>query len=288
MHDITLPNWVKNILRKSLSIREYSCEEIDALRNKLSRFNNLNPLVSVIIPAWNEENGILHTLISLADTTTQYAVELIVVDNNSTDGTALMLHKLGVKCLLETKQGVGHARTKGLLNAKGKYILTGDSDTLYPSSWITAMTTAMLHNETDKVYCVTGNYSFLPSDYIPRWQYALYEMMSSIVIKRKRQHEPYLTALGFSCGFVKDKGIEADGYNIDTQRTFRGAAGVLESNATEDGMMALRLIKAGGTIKCMNSRDSKVWTSDRRIQMDGGLRKAMKMRLDKYLFVKKL
>jgi hypothetical protein len=110
--------------------------------------------------------------------------------------------------------------------------------------------------------------------------------LSSIIIKRKQKHEPYLTALGFSCGFVREKGIEVDGYNIETQRTFRGAAGVMETHATEDGMMALRLMKAGGRVKCMNSRSTRVWTSDRRLQMDGGLKKAFKMRLRKYLFVK--
>ena len=280
---MTLPNWVSDILEKPLSIKDYSHKEIDSLKHQLRRFSNNSPVVSIIIPAWNEEKGILHTLISLANTNCQFAAELIVVDNNSTDGTALLLHKLGVKSLLETKQGVGHARTKGLINAKGKYILTGDSDTLYPPTWITEMTNAMANGVKENVLCVTGGYSFLPSDDSPRWQYALYEMMSSVVIKKKQRMQPYLTALGFNCGFVREKGLQVDGYNIETQRTFRGVAGVLENNATEDGMMALRLMETGGTIKCLNSKDARVWTSDRRIQMDGGLKKAMKMRFNKYL-----
>lgn len=284
MRDMTLPSWVRLILEKPLSITDYSLKEIESLKFKLRRFSNHNPLISVIIPAWNEENGILHTLISLSNTTSPYPVELIVVDNNSTDGTGALLHKLGVKSLLETKQGVGHARSKGLLNAAGKYILTGDSDTLYPPAWIAEMANAMMVN--DKVYCVTGGYSFLPSGQSPRWQYAMYEMLSSVIIQRKQKNQPYLTALGFNCAFLKEKGIQVDGYNIETQRTFRGAAGVLENNATEDGMMALRLMQSGGTIKCMNTKGTRVWTSDRRIQMDGGLGSAMKMRINKYLPVK--
>jgi glycosyltransferase involved in cell wall biosynthesis len=243
-------------------------------------------LVSVVIPAWNEEEGILHTLYSLADTNTSLPVELIVVDNNSTDGTANLLKSLGVQVLLETKQGVGHARTAGMHHAKGKYILTGDSDTLYPPGWITAMVNAMADNEQVPVYCVHGSYSFLPGPDTPRWQYAVYEMLSSFVIKRKERSQPFLNVLGFNCGFVKAKGIELNGYDIETQRIFRGSAGEVENNATEDGMMALRLQNAGGKIMLVPGVDGCVWTSDRRIQLDGGLRKALSMRVKKHLFGK--
>src|SRR5579885_325538 len=139
MINFSLPAWVKEILEKPLRLSDNSPEFISGLKQKLQRFNISNPLVSVVIPAWNEEEGILHTLISLANTTAQIPVELLVVDNNSTDGTAALLKELGIKTLLETKQGVGHARTAGLHHAKGKYILTGDSDTLYPPGWITSM-----------------------------------------------------------------------------------------------------------------------------------------------------
>lgn len=64
---------------------------------------------------------------------------------------------------------------------------------------------------------------------------------------------------------------------------FRGNAGVADKNATEDGMMGLRLQAAGGKIACVEGKDGCVWTSDRRIQLDGGLYKALTMRLRKYL-----
>jgi glycosyltransferase involved in cell wall biosynthesis len=191
-----------------------------------------------------------------------------------------------VKTLLETKQGVGHARTCGLHHARGKYILTGDSDTLYPPGWITAMTQTMIDGEQEPVYCVHGSYAFLPGSATPRWQYAIYEMMSAVIKKRKEQTQPFLNVLGFNCGFVRQKGIDLNGYDIETQRTFRGAAGVIEQNATEDGMMALRLMEAGGKIRSIPGTDARVWTSDRRIQLDGGLTSAMTMRLKKYLIKK--
>lgn len=283
MVNFSLPAWVSGILNKPNHIGGYTADQIAELRNQLAIFRHPQPLVSVVIPAWNEEEGILHTLISLAHTNTHYPVELIVVDNNSTDGTAALLNQLGVQVLLETKQGVGHARTAGLHHARGTYILTGDSDTLYPPGWITAMTDALVQGESEPVYCVHGSYSFLPGTDTPRWQYAFYELLSGVIIRKKEKTQPFLNVLGFNAGFVKQKGIEVNGYDIETQRTFRGAAGVVENNATEDGMMALRLQEAGGKIKWVNSADARVWTSDRRIQMDGGLRKALRMRMKKHL-----
>lgn len=282
MIDISIPKWVKNILQKPLDFNQMEGVSVVELKKKLARFSTKNPVVSIVIPAWNEEMGILHTLISLAETNTQYEVELLVVDNNSTDGTAYLLNSLGVKNILETKQGVGHARTRGLHEAKGKYILTGDSDTLYPAGWITAMVDGMIKDE--QVYCVHGSYSFLPSDSTPRWQYAFYEFLSGFIIRKKEKTQPFLNTLGFNSGFIRQKGIDVNGYDIETQRIFRGAAGVVEQNATEDGMMALRLQQAGGKIKAINSSDARVWTSDRRIQLDGGLQSALTMRIKKYLF----
>ena len=286
MVNLSLPTWVSQILKKPLRIEEYTEAEILQLKQKLSWINSPNPLVSVVIPAWNEEEGILHTLHSLANSNTTYETELIVVDNNSTDGTAALMKKLGIRTLLETKQGVGHARTLGLHTAKGKYILTGDSDTLYPPGWIGAMTKALIDGENKPVYCVHGSYSFLPGPGTPRWQYGLYEMMSAFVIRKKEKTQPFLNVLGFNCGFVRQKGIDVNGYDIAIQRTFRGIAGETDCPATEDGMMALRLMEAGGKIAAVTEYNGRVWTSDRRIQIDGGIKKALVLRFKKHLFKK--
>lgn len=277
-----LPNWVKIILQKPLNIQQFSDIEKTDLHQKLARFSPENPLVSVVIPAWNEEEGILHTLLSLANTNTKFVTELLIIDNNSTDNTVNLIESLGLKIFSETKQGVGHARTCGLHKAKGKFILTGDSDTLYSDGWITAMVEGMINDQ--QVYCVHGSYSFLPSHNTPRWQYAIYEILSSFIIKKNEKSKPFLNTLGFNCGFIRQKGIDINGYDIETQRTFRGASGVVEQNATEDGMMALRLQESGGTIRAINSLDGRVWTSDRRIQLDGGLKRALIMRVKKHLF----
>lgn len=279
----TLPAWVKNLTEKPLNWSEYRLDEQEQLKKLLTKFITDTPLVSVVIPAWNEEHGILHTLWSLALSDLSYPTELLVVDNNSTDGTAALLQELGVKVISEEKQGVGHARTKGLQEAKGRYVLTGDSDTLYPPQWINLMAKALIDGEQEPVYCIHSSYSFVPSKPSQRWQYGIYEMLSSIIAKRKEQTQPFLNVYGFYTGLVADKGRQLNGYDVEIQRTYQGTVGQLETNATEDGMMALRLMQAGGKIKAVHHPDARVWTSDRRIQLDGGIGKAFTIRFKKYL-----
>lgn len=284
MIDFTLPSWVKNIRKNSLNWEDYNIETKEILRDKIKKFNVENPIVSMVIPAWNEEFGILHTLWSLAESDLKYPTELIIIDNNSTDGTNKLLKDIGIKTIIETKQGCGHARTRGLIEAKGDYILTGDSDTLYPKAWLNIMSEALISGKNEQVRCVHSTYSFIPETQSQRWMYGIYEFLSGIISKRKEKHEPYLNVFGFYMGFDKQKGIELNGYDIEVQRTFRGSAGTLETNATEDGMMALRIMRDGGKIKMIKENEAKVWTSDRRIQMDGGIVKAFMLRIKKYIF----
>ena len=287
MKNILVPKWVADIQQRPLKITDCSPQDLLLLRQKLLKLSSTSPLVSVVIPAWNEENTILHTLISLAHTNTSYEVELIVIDNNSTDGTSALLKQLGITTFLETKQGIGHARNCGLLKAKGTYLLSADSDTLYPEGWISTLTKALIDGDAKKLHCVHGTYSFLPGKNTPRWQYALYELMSGIVIKKQEKTHPFLNVLGFNCGILRLNGIAVDGYALQEQRTFRGEAGILSNAATEDGMMALRLKEAGGAIQAVNNHNARVWTSDRRIEIDGGIKRAFWLRIQKHLFKKR-
>lgn len=98
-------------------------------------FNSENPYISVVIPAFNEGDFIKKTLESLAKQDYQN-FELIIVDNNSKDETALLAKDFGAKVFLELNQGVGYARDKGFRQAKGEIIATTDADTILPSNWL--------------------------------------------------------------------------------------------------------------------------------------------------------
>jgi glycosyltransferase involved in cell wall biosynthesis len=96
-----------------------------------------NLLISVIIPALNEEILIGDCLNSLShQSLNKKFFEVIVVDNNSDDKTAKIAKKYNVKVIREKIKSVVAARQKGVNASKGKIIVSGDADTVYPPNWL--------------------------------------------------------------------------------------------------------------------------------------------------------
>ncbi len=100
------------------------------------------PRVSVLVPAWNEEVGILTTIGTLLKSTYKN-VEVLIINNASTDDTeekvlayiATYYQSINIKkphvdlvYLYEGTQGKGHALNKGVSEAKGDIIMSIDGD----------------------------------------------------------------------------------------------------------------------------------------------------------------
>lgn len=97
--------------------------------------NPENPLISVVIPAYNEGKFIENTLRSILNQTIK-EFELIVVDNNSSDKTGDVARSFGARVIVEKKKGVAWARQTGFMHAKGRIIATTDADTVVPENWL--------------------------------------------------------------------------------------------------------------------------------------------------------
>lgn len=106
-----------------------------------------NHTVSVVIPCYNEEEGIAFTLKSIP----AWVDEVLVVDNNSYDQTAPIARKLGATIIRENKQGYGAACRKGFKAAKSEFIITGDADGTYPFAQIDRLIDYLLQNNLDFV-----------------------------------------------------------------------------------------------------------------------------------------
>ncbi len=91
--------------------------------------------ISVVIPAYNEENYIGKALESLQKQTVA-PYEIIVADNNSTDKTAEIARNFGATVVREEKQGFTPARNRGFNEAQGDIIARIDADTIVPPNWI--------------------------------------------------------------------------------------------------------------------------------------------------------
>jgi glycosyltransferase involved in cell wall biosynthesis len=116
-------------------------------------------MVSVVIPAYNEEKLIASCLDFLAAQQTSEPFEVIIVNNNSTDRTQQIAesykNKLRLKIVRENKKGRGAARRAGFAAASGEIILSTDADTLVPKDWIEKMTRGLRKSHAD-AYAATG------------------------------------------------------------------------------------------------------------------------------------
>src|SRR5688572_18255306 len=95
-----------------------------------------NPSVSIVIPAFNEESHLRECLESIARQTVQ-PFEVIVVDNNSTDATAIIAGSFPFATLItEKRQGVMYARDCGFDAACGEIIGRLDADSVIAANWV--------------------------------------------------------------------------------------------------------------------------------------------------------
>jgi glycosyltransferase involved in cell wall biosynthesis len=90
------------------------------------------PLISCIVPVFNGERFLAEALESILSQTYQ-PIEIIVVDDGSTDQTAQVAHSYGqrIKYLRKTNGGETAARNHGLRAAKGEYVAFLDADDLW-------------------------------------------------------------------------------------------------------------------------------------------------------------
>lgn len=106
------------------------------------------PLVSVVIPAWNEEVGITKTVTSII-TNGYRRVEVIIVDDGSTDGTARKVQQIAEKyphkitLISQDNTGKAGALNKGMTHANGSLIMTVDADSYLERGSIRQMVNAL-------------------------------------------------------------------------------------------------------------------------------------------------
>ena len=99
---------------------------------------------SVVIATYNRAADLRETLESLASLQPDGPWEVIVVDNNSTDGTrvvveaAALTFPVDLRYLAETRQGRSPALNAGIQAARGEIVATTDDDVRVPADWLTA------------------------------------------------------------------------------------------------------------------------------------------------------
>ncbi len=200
----------------------------DEIRTQLKGLQSSEPLVSVVVIAYNEERRLAACLWSLSELQTQYPIEILGVNNNSKDATEQVYQTLGVPYFNEERQSPGFARQCGLQHARGKYHFFIDADTFYPSCYVDKMMGKLLQ---PGVSCVGTFWSFYPDEHHSAFSLFLFELARDLFLWVQHFKRPELNIRGMTFAFNADYARQC------TIRT--------DIRRGEDGSLALSLKKFG-------------------------------------------
>ncbi len=192
------------------------------------------PRVTIIVPAYQAEETIEKCIESLLlQDYAGHKLEIIVVDNNSSDNTAQLVKKYPVKYLLEERQGACFARNKGLQNATGELIAFTDSDCFAEKDWISRLVVPFLKDE--KIGGVGGHLAPYPTDNIVERYITYREILTQEIMFREKENSPpfFITANVM--------------YRADILREIGGFDNFFSING-EDADLSWRVVEAGYTL----------------------------------------
>ena len=229
---------------KYLSIYGKTADEIpdniyEEINKNLSLKQSGQPLISVVVIAYNEERRLTACLWSLSELQTHYPIEILGVNNNSKDGTEEVYQRLGLPYYNELQQSPGFARQCGLNHAKGKYHFCIDADTFYPPLYVDLMMTKLLKPD---VACVSSFWSFYPDEKHSAFGLAIFELIRDSFLFIQHFKRPELCVRGMVFAF-----------NADYARQVKIRTDIRRG---EDGSLALSL-KQFGKIAFLYSRKAR-------------------------------
>ncbi len=114
-----------------------------------------HPSALVVLAAWNEEDGIAHTIAELEHYLSGYRI--LVVDGNSGDNTVHVAKSLGADVIYQEGRGKGDAIGCAIRHVTSDvdYIILSDADYTYPAKFIPEMMKIL--DENPRVGMVCGN-----------------------------------------------------------------------------------------------------------------------------------
>ena len=201
---------------------------VSETRNQLAALQSSQPLVSVVVIAYNEATRLPACLWSLSELQTKYPIEILGVNNNSKDETEQVYQAFSLPYYNETKQSPGFARQCGLEHARGKYHFFIDADTFYPPKYVDLM---MGKLSKPDVSCVGTFWSYYPDEKHSALGLFVFELIRDTFLWVQHFKRPELNVRGMTFAFRADYAKQV------TIRT--------DIRRGEDGSLALELKKFG-------------------------------------------
>ena len=197
-----MANWYDKYLSiYGRSLGEIPDSVLDEIKSNLAKKQSQDPLVSVVVIAYNEEKRLAACLWSLSELQTKYPIEILGVNNNSKDKTEEVYQRLSLPYHNERRQSPGFARQCGLDNAKGKYYFCIDADTFYPPRYVDLMMTKLSRPD---VSCVSSFWSFFPDETHSYYGLFLFEVIRDIFLFFQHFKRPELCVRGMVFAFKTD------------------------------------------------------------------------------------
>lgn len=132
-------------------------------------------MLTIIICTYNREKYLLETLTRLAANRYVGEWELLLVDNNSTDTTPEICKTFATKhptlpfrYIVETQQGLSHARNRGMAEAKGDWLVFLDDDAFVDPDYLERLN--QYTKELPDMVAFGGRiYPFFESGEVAKW-----------------------------------------------------------------------------------------------------------------------
>lgn len=191
-------------------------------------------MISVVIPAYNEEALIARCLASLAAQSCSVPFEVILVDNGSTDATRAIaerfLGRMNLHILSELRKGRGQARATGWASARGEFLLSLDADAEAPEGWLQSYCDLFRSHPDVAAFTSTGRI------------YDLGPVRSTIANKAQQPVAVVFRMIfGFHC---------LNGYNFGIRKdVYRKAGGFNPSMDAQDDLDLARRVSRQGIIR---------------------------------------
>lgn len=205
--------------------------------------------LTVILCTYNRSKSLINTLESLKQQILppDFQWEILVIDNNSTDNTPQVVREfntssgLRVRYAKEKKQGLSHARNKGILEARGHYVAFIDDDAIADENWVAKI------YETFQLYscdCIGGKIYLKYEGNLPRWLTKdLWGFLACLdygdEVQRLESEEKY--PVGCNMAFSKNVFETVGFFNTDLGRTGTKPIG------GEEVEFFTRLLRVGAT-----------------------------------------
>src|ERR1700678_1866010 len=162
---------------------------------------------SIIIPTFNGASRNVKCLDSLSNQTAGIEVEILVVDDGSTDNTAAIVERYpSVRLISQANAGPAAARNRGALAARGKILLFTDDDCVPMPNWLDAMLAPFGDPE---VVGAKGIYRTHQQSLAARFVQIEYEDKYRLMARL-----PDIDFIDtYSAGFRRDRFLEMSGYD---------------------------------------------------------------------------